>query len=56
MGNFDAALQRWATGHNPFYEGPLSDLLSLLPFLGLTLLLWMVARGSLLSKPDAANR
>ena len=22
MGNFDAALQRWAARHNPFYEGP----------------------------------
>jgi uncharacterized oligopeptide transporter (OPT) family protein len=49
MGNFDAALQRWATGHNPFYEGPYADLLTLLPFFGLTLLLWLVARGSWLS-------
>ncbi|HXC61018.1 MAG TPA: hypothetical protein VN645_17005, partial [Steroidobacteraceae bacterium] len=56
MGDLDATLQRWATGHNPFYEGPWSDLLSMLPFLGLSLLLWLVARGSLLSKPDAANR
>ncbi len=23
LGNFDAALQRWSTLHNPFYEGPL---------------------------------
>jgi len=49
MGDFDAALQRWATGNNPFYEGPYSDLLTLLPFLVLTLLLWLVARGSWLS-------
>jgi len=56
LGDFDAALQRWATGHNPFYEGPLSDLLSLLPFLGLTLLLWIVARGSWLSGDTAARK
>jgi hypothetical protein len=49
LGDFDAALQRWSTGHNPFYEGPMANLLSLLPFLGLTLLLWLVARGSWLS-------
>jgi H+/Cl- antiporter ClcA len=49
MGDFDAALQRWAAGNNPFYEGPYADLLTLLPFLVLTLLLWLVARGSWLS-------
>ncbi len=49
LGDFDAALQRWSTGHNPFYEGPMANLLSLLPFLVLTLLLWLVARGSWLS-------
>ena len=49
MGDFDAALQRWAAGHNPFYAGPYADLLTLLPFLVLTLLLWLVARGSWLS-------
>ncbi|MGC4029513.1 MAG: oligopeptide transporter, OPT family [Steroidobacteraceae bacterium] len=46
VGNFDAALQRWATAHNPFFAGPWSDLLSLLPFAVLVLLLWLVARGS----------
>jgi hypothetical protein len=56
LGNFDAALQRWATGHNPFYEGPLADLLSLLPFLALTFLLWLVARGSWLSPGAAAKK
>jgi len=56
LGNFDATLQRWATGHNPFYEGPLANLLSLLPFLGLTLLLWLVARGSWLSAGAAPKK
>ncbi len=55
LGNFDAALQRWATAHNPFFAGPWADLLSLLPFAVLVLLLWLVARGSWLrggDKPD----
>lgn len=51
LGNFDAALQRWATQHNPFFAGPWSDLLSLLPFGVLVLLLWLVARGSWLRPP-----
>ena len=46
LGNVDAALQRWSTANNPFFEGPWSDLLALGPFLLLTLLLWRVGRSS----------
>ena len=53
LGNFDAALQRWATASNPFYAGPYADLLSLLPFLLLVVLLWCVARGKWLAAPAA---
>jgi hypothetical protein len=56
LGDFDAALQRWAKGHNPFYEGPWADLLSLLPFLLLVVLLWLVARGRWLAPPQAPDR
>ncbi|MEO8307492.1 MAG: oligopeptide transporter, OPT family [Pseudomonadota bacterium] len=49
LGNFDAALQRWSTANNPFYEGAHADLLALLPFLLLVVLLWLVARGKWLS-------
>ncbi len=35
----DRVLTRWSTAHNPFFAGPSSDLLSLLPFAALTLLL-----------------
>jgi putative OPT family oligopeptide transporter len=53
LGNFDAALQRWAVAHNPFFEGAQSDLLSLLPFVLLVVLLWQVASGRWLAgKPD----
>ena len=51
--DFDAALQRWSAGSNPFYEGPFADLLSMVPFLLLTVLLWLVARGKWLSGPAA---
>jgi uncharacterized oligopeptide transporter (OPT) family protein len=49
MGNFDATLQRWANANNPFYAGAQADLLSMLPFLVLLVLLWLVARGKWLS-------
>jgi putative OPT family oligopeptide transporter len=50
LGDFDASLQRWATANNPLYEGPYADLLSLLPFLALVVMLWLVARGKWLSR------
>ena len=46
------AWEQWATAHNPFFEGPHSDLLGILPFLVLTILLYMVGR-ELLLKPKA---
>jgi len=42
----------WATHHNRLFEGPNSDLLGLIPFLVLTILLYMVGR-QLLLKPGA---
>jgi len=42
----------WATHHNPFFAGDHSDLLGLLPFLVLTVLLYLVGR-ELLLKPKA---
>jgi putative OPT family oligopeptide transporter len=45
LGDTDSALQKWSMANNPFFEGPYSDLLSLLPFLLLVWLLWRVARG-----------
>jgi hypothetical protein len=40
----DAALTDWATAHNPFFDGPRSDLLALAPFVVLIALLWLVGR------------
>ena len=36
--------QKWAGDHNPFFDGPWSDLLSMLPFAVLCLLLYLVGR------------
>lgn len=34
----------WAKASNPFFEGPMSDILGLLPFLGLAVILYLVGR------------
>jgi uncharacterized oligopeptide transporter (OPT) family protein len=47
--------EEWATHHNPFFEGPNSNLLGLIPFLVLTILLYLVGR-ELLLKPQAYVR
>jgi putative OPT family oligopeptide transporter len=38
--SFDDHLTRWATAHNPFYNGASADLLSMIPFVLLSLLLF----------------
>jgi putative OPT family oligopeptide transporter len=43
-------LEDWATKNNPFFEGPYSDLLGLIPLLILTIALYLVGR-ELLLKP-----
>jgi uncharacterized oligopeptide transporter (OPT) family protein len=41
----DDKITKWAEAHNPFYDGPHSDWLALIPFAALTLLLFWVGRG-----------
>ena len=45
----DAALATWASAHNPFFEGPQSDALSLIPFALLCAFLYFVGREKLLA-------
>ncbi len=45
----DKQIGDWATAHNPFFNGPNSDLLSLLPFVAITAFLYFVAREKLLA-------
>jgi hypothetical protein len=46
--------EKWATLHNPFFEGPWSDLLGLIPFLILTVFLYLVGR-ELIWRPKNAG-
>jgi putative OPT family oligopeptide transporter len=43
FGKLDSELGAWASAHNPFFEGPHADLLSLLPFVALAA--FLVATG-----------
>ena len=49
LDRFDARLAAWSTAHNPFFEGPYSDALSMLPFLVIFGILYYVGRGKLLA-------
>ena len=54
---FNKSVEDWATAHNPLFHGNNSDMLSMIPFLILMLLLYLVGREVLLtSKPDAVSR
>ena len=55
LARFDAAMTKWSVTHNPFFDGPNADLLSLLPFAALCVFLFLVAREKLL-KPAAKGR
>ena len=41
---FDTTLTKWAEAANPFFAGPASDLLSLIPYAAIVVLLYWVAR------------
>jgi hypothetical protein len=54
--DFTDRITRWSTVNNPFFEGPSSDLLSMIPYALLTLMLYLVAREVVLSpKPHRAR-
>ena len=44
----DTALTHWSTDHNPFFNGPQADALSMIPFLVLVIFLYTVGREKLL--------
>ena len=49
LGQVDARITRWATDANPFFSGPNSDWLALIPFAALTIFLYLVGREKLLN-------
>lgn len=48
MGAFTERITTWSTLNNPFFAGPSSDLLSMIPFLLLVVLLDLVGREAVL--------
>jgi putative OPT family oligopeptide transporter len=51
----DSALTNWSNTHDPFFAGPSSDALALLPFIALCAFLYLVAREKLLRPIDATS-
>jgi len=57
LANFNKSVEDWATVHNPLFGGPNSDLLSMIPFLVLMVLLYLVGREVILTtRPEAVKR
>ena len=48
LSDFDHTITTWAGAHNPFFNGPRADLLSLIPYVALCGFLYLVAREKLL--------
>ena len=48
LDRLDPIVTEWATTHNPFFEGPYSDALTMIPFLALCVILYLVGREKLL--------
>ena len=48
LDRFDDALTKWSAAHNPFFEGPNSDWLSLIPFFVICVVLYLVGREKML--------
>jgi len=53
LSDMDKSLTDWATANNPFFEGANADLLSMIPFVILTILLYLVGREILLGTKSA---
>jgi hypothetical protein len=49
LGPIDIQLSNWSTEHNPFFDGPYSDALSLIPFTLLALFLYFVGKEKILA-------
>ena len=44
LGKADEAITNWAEAHNPFFSGPHSDLLALVPFALIAIVLYFIGR------------
>jgi len=48
--------EKWASAHNPFFDGPNADWLAMLPFLALSVLLYLVGRDVLFARKSRRAR
>jgi putative OPT family oligopeptide transporter len=55
LANFNRAVEDWSTTHNPLFGGANGDLLSMIPFLVLMLLLYLVGREVILRTKKAGT-
>ncbi len=55
LSNTNRDLEEWASAHNPFYKGASSDLLSMIPFVVISLVLLAVGREMLLKPTSEAK-
>ncbi|MGE3707276.1 MAG: hypothetical protein AB7I13_18545, partial [Vicinamibacterales bacterium] len=56
MGDVTQRLTEWSAANNPFFEGPYADGLSLIPFTGLAVLLYLVGREVVFAPKSDARR
>jgi len=56
MGDVTQRLTEWSAANNPFFEGPYADGLSLIPFTGLAVLLYLVGREVVFAPTSDARR
>jgi len=49
LSGVDKSITDWSTAHNPLFNGPFSDILSTIPFIGLIVLLYLVGKEKLLA-------
>lgn len=49
LADFNRGVEEWSRANNPFFNGPLADLLALIPFIILTVLLYMAGREMILA-------
>jgi putative OPT family oligopeptide transporter len=55
LANFNRAVEDWSTAHNPLFGAARGDLLSMIPFLILMLLLYLVGREVILKTKSGAS-
>ncbi len=51
FGDLQTRIEEWSKANNPFFEGPNSDAWSMVPFLAIMLLLFLVGRDMVLAAP-----